>query len=48
VIGIELGVVLRMAAGRGYDVAALSELLPAAEAGMIEAVALAKDDPSTL
>jgi hypothetical protein len=37
VIGIELGVVLRMAAARGYDVAVVAELLPAAELGCIAA-----------
>jgi hypothetical protein len=38
IIGIDLDVVLSLAAARGYDVAALSELLPAAEAGMVEAL----------
>jgi hypothetical protein len=48
VLGIGLDVALQVAAVRGCDIAVLSELLPAAEAGMVEAVALAKDDPSTL
>jgi hypothetical protein len=48
VLGIGLDVALQVAAARGCDIAVLSELLPAAEAGMVEAVALAKDDPSTL
>jgi hypothetical protein len=36
VIAIDMNVALSLAAGRGYDLAVLSELLPAAEAGMIE------------
>jgi hypothetical protein len=40
VIGIDLGVALQVAAARGYDAAAFSELLPAVEAGMIEALTL--------
>ncbi len=39
VIGIDLNVALQVAAARGYDVTVLSELLPAAEAGTIEATA---------
>jgi hypothetical protein len=38
VIGIEIGEALELAGARGYDVAVLSELLPAAEAGLIEAL----------
>jgi hypothetical protein len=38
VIGIDLGVALQVAAARGCDIAVLSELLPAVEAGMIEAL----------
>jgi hypothetical protein len=38
VIGIGMDASLRLAAARGHDVAVLSELLPAAEAGMIEAL----------
>jgi hypothetical protein len=48
VIGIDMGVVLRIAAARGYDLAVLSELLPAAEAGLVEALSTAGgqgDDP---
>jgi hypothetical protein len=36
VIGIDVDAALRMAEARGCDVAVLSELLPAAEAGLIE------------
>jgi hypothetical protein len=38
VIGIELRVVMSLAAARDYDIAVLSELLPAAEAGIVEAL----------
>jgi hypothetical protein len=38
VVGVDMGVTLRVGAARGYDLAVLSELLPAAEAGMIEAL----------
>ena len=47
-VGIDMGVVLRIAAARGYDLAVLSELLPAAEAGLVEALSTAGgqgDDP---
>jgi hypothetical protein len=37
VIGIDMEVALRIGAARGSDVAVLSELLPAAEAGLVEA-----------
>ena len=40
VIGIDLGVALQMAIARGYDVAVLSALMPAVEAGMFEALSL--------
>ena len=36
VIGIDMSAALRTAAARGCDLAVLSELLPAAEAGLIE------------
>ena len=36
VIGIDMNAALRMAGGRGYDLAVLSELLPTAEAGLVE------------
>jgi hypothetical protein len=37
-IGIDLDAALRLAAARGCDLAVLSELLPAAEAGLVEAL----------
>jgi hypothetical protein len=48
VIGIDMDAALRVAAARRFDVAVLSELLPAAEAGMVEALALAKDKDAAL
>jgi hypothetical protein len=38
VIGIDMDAVLKIGAARGVDLAALSELLPAAEAGLVEAL----------
>jgi hypothetical protein len=38
VIGIDMDAALRLAAARGCDPAVLSELLPAAEAGLLEAL----------
>jgi hypothetical protein len=38
VIGIDMNAALKIGAARGYHVALLSELLPAAEAGLIEAL----------
>jgi hypothetical protein len=38
VIGINMGAALGLAAARGHNLAALSELLPAAEAGLVEAL----------
>jgi hypothetical protein len=38
VVGIDMSAALRLGAARGYDLAVLSELLPAAEAGLVEAV----------
>ena len=38
VIGIDVNAALSLAAGRGYDLAAASELLPAAEVGLLEAL----------
>jgi ABC-type amino acid transport substrate-binding protein len=38
VVGIDMPAALQLAAARGYDIALLSELLPAAEAGLIEAL----------
>jgi hypothetical protein len=38
VVGIEMSTALTLGAARGHDVAVLSELVPAAEAGLIEAL----------
>ena len=38
VIGIDMNAALRIGAARGCDLAVLSELLPAAEAGLVEAL----------
>ena len=37
VIGINMSTALRLGAARGYDLPVLSELLPVAEAGLVEA-----------
>jgi hypothetical protein len=38
VIGINMQAALQLASARDYDLAVLSELLPAAEAGLVEAL----------
>jgi hypothetical protein len=38
VIGIEMNTALRIGAARDHDLAGLSELLPAAEVGLVEGV----------
>jgi hypothetical protein len=38
VIGIDIEAAFQLAAARDYDLAVLSELLPAAEAGLVEAL----------
>ena len=38
VIGIDMDAALKIGAARGSDLAVLSELLPAAEAGLVEAL----------
>ena len=38
VIGIDMDAALQLAAARGYGSTVLSELLPAAEAGLVEAL----------
>jgi hypothetical protein len=38
VVGLDLGAALGMGAAAGYDVAGLAELLPAGEAGMVQAL----------
>jgi len=40
VIGIDMKAALRLAVARGYNLAVLSELLPAAEAGLVETLVL--------
>ena len=42
-IGIDMDAALRIGAGRGSDLAVLSELLPAAEAGLVEALRADED-----
>jgi hypothetical protein len=39
VVGIDMHAALQVAVARGHDLAVLSELLPAAEAGLIETLA---------
>jgi hypothetical protein len=38
VVGIDMNTALRLGAARGCELAVLSEMLPAAEAGLIEAL----------
>lgn len=38
VVGIDMDAALGLAAARGHELAALSELLPAAETGLVEAL----------
>ena len=45
VVGIDMGVALRLGAARGCDVAVLAELLPAAEAGLVEALRDTEGEP---
>jgi hypothetical protein len=44
VIGIDMGAALKMGAARGSHLAVLSELLPAAEAGLVEALCAGKGE----
>jgi hypothetical protein len=46
VVGIDVYTALRLASARGYDLAVLSELLPAAEAGLVEALCADTGRPS--
>jgi hypothetical protein len=39
VVGIDMDTSLKIGAARGYDLEVLSELLPVAEAGLVEALA---------
>jgi hypothetical protein len=46
VVGVDMHAALHLAAARGHDIAVLSELLPPAEAGFVEALcALTRIDP---
>jgi hypothetical protein len=45
VIGIDMDTALRIGAARGSDLAVLSELLPAAEAGFVEALCADAERP---
>jgi hypothetical protein len=45
VIGIDMSAAFMLATARGHDLAVLSELLPAAEAGLIEALCVERDAP---
>jgi hypothetical protein len=45
VIGIDMNAALKIGAARGYHVALLSELLPATEAGLLEALCADADRP---
>jgi hypothetical protein len=45
VIGIDMDTALGLAAARGCDLAVLSELLPAAEAGLVDALCADADRP---
>ena len=40
VLGIDMNAALELAAARGHDLAVLSELLPAAEAGLVEGLSI--------
>jgi len=48
VIGIDLGLALTLAETLGYDIAAVADLLPDAEAGLLEGLARLRgeNDPS--
>jgi hypothetical protein len=45
VIGIDMHAALQLAAARGHDLAVFSELLPAAEAGLVEALCAGGGEP---
>jgi hypothetical protein len=45
VIGIDMDAALKIGAARGCDLAVLSELLPAAESGLVEALCAGEGDP---
>jgi hypothetical protein len=45
VVGIDMDAAHKVGAARSYDMAVLSELLPAAEAGLVEALRVDADRP---
>ena len=45
VIGIDMDAALRIGTARGFDLKVLSELLPAAEAGLLEALGAQEGRP---
>jgi hypothetical protein len=45
IVGIDVDAALTLAAARGHDLGVLSELLPAAEAGLVEALCADADRP---
>jgi hypothetical protein len=45
VVGIDMDAALTLATARGHDLKVLSELLPAAEAGFVEALCADADRP---
>jgi hypothetical protein len=45
VIGIDMDAALKIGAARRYDLAVLSELLPAGEAGLVGALCVDADRP---
>ena len=45
VVGIDMSAALKLAAARKYDLEVLSELLPAAEMGSVEALCAEADRP---
>ena len=47
VIGIDMGVALKFAEALGYDLAAVADLLPEAEAGLLEGFARLKREEIT-
>jgi hypothetical protein len=44
VVGIDMSAALKLGAARGSNLAVLSELLPAAEAGLVEALSIERDE----
>jgi hypothetical protein len=44
VLGIDMGVALKFAEALGYDLAAMADLLPEAEAGLLEGLARLREE----